>query len=288
MNTSALSRIEKQMDKLTKLQRKIAAYVLSDPIQAAFMTVDQLAHAVGVSTATIVRFSTELGYSGYTEFQGALQEYLKDKAKPSAKLQVSMVRNKGKEEEPEFITANTQLVLDNIERTMEGMSEQTLEAVIDKLLSAKKVYCVGLRTSACISTYLGYNLGRMLDAPCIRCENTGDYAEHIRRITKGDVVFAVTMSRYSRQVVEFAKLASQKGAVVVAFTDSYGSPLAQYANYQLIARTASDGFHNSVVAFCYIVDILLGLCCRKVSETVKKNLKESEQVLSETNFMISQ
>ena len=72
-----MNRIETHMDKLTKLQRKVADYVLSDPIQAAFMTVDQLAHAVDVSTATIVRFSLELGYSGYTEFQGELQEYLK-------------------------------------------------------------------------------------------------------------------------------------------------------------------------------------------------------------------
>ena len=99
--------------------------------------------------------------------------------------------------------------------------------------------------------------------------------------------FAVTMSRYSRQIVEFTKLAKQKGATVIAFTDGYASPLAQYADYQLVAKTASDGFHNSVVAFCYIVDILLSICCRKVPEQVQNNLKASEQVLFETNFMTS-
>lgn len=188
MNTTAMNRIETHMDKLTKLQRKVADYVLSDPIQAAFMTVDQLAHAVDVSTATIVRFSLELGYSGYTEFQGELQEYLKNKAKPSAKLQVSMEHNTVDGEEQDLITANTRLVLSNIERTMEGLSEQTLENIVEKILSAEKIYCAGLRTSACVSSYLGYNLGRMLDAPCIRCENTGNYAEQLRRITENDVL----------------------------------------------------------------------------------------------------
>lgn len=286
MNTTAMNRIETHMDKLTKLQRKVADYVLSDPIQAAFMTVDQLAHAVNVSTATIVRFSLELGYSGYTEFQGELQEYLKNKAKPSAKLQVSMEHNTGDGEEQDLITANTRLVLSNIERTMEGLSEQTLENIVERILSAEKIYCAGLRTSACVSSYLGYNLGRMLDAPCIRCENTGDYAEQLRRITENDVVFAVTMSRYSRQIVEFTKLAKQKGATVIAFTDGYASPLAQYAEYQLVARTASDGFHNSVAAFCYVVDILLSICCKRVPEQVRKNLKNSEQMLSDINFMM--
>lgn len=283
MNTALMSQMEARMDKLTKLQRKVADYVLSEPIQAAFMTVDQLAHAVGVSTATVVRFSTELGYGGYTEFQSALQEYMKNRARPSAKLQVSMEHSSG--DGP--IAMSTQLVLSNIERTMEGLSEQTLEAIVRKILGAEKVFCAGLRTSACVSSYLGYNLGRMLDAPCILCENTGDFAEQIRRITERDVVFAITMSRYSRQIVEFTKLAKQKGATVIAFTDGYATPLAQYADHQLVAKTSSDGFHNSVVAFCYVVDILLSLCCKKAPDQVRKNLKASEQVLSETNFMIT-
>ena len=275
--------MEDSLDRMTKLQRKVADYVLSDPIQAAFMTVDQLAHAVGVSTATVVRFSTELQYSGYAEFQGELQEYLKHKAKPSAKLLIS--KHNPEAFDQDLISGNTQLVLNNIERTMESLSIQTMENIADKLLQAKTIYCVGLRTSSCVSSYLGFNLGRMLDAPCILCHNTGDYAEQIRRITSGDLVFAVTMSRYSRQIVEFTKLAKQKGAVIVAVTDGFASPLAQYADYQMVARTASDGFHNSIVAFCYLVDILLSICCKKAPEQIHNNLKASEQVLYETNFM---
>ena len=283
MNTTVMNRIEDSLDRMTKLQRKVADYVLSDPIQAAFMTVDQLAHAVGVSTATVVRFSTELHYNGYTEFQGELQEYLKHKAKPSAKLLVSKHSPEASDQDP--IAGNTQLVLSNIERTMESLSIQTMENIADRLLQAAKIYCVGLRTSSCVSSYLGFNLGRMLDAPCILCHNTGDYAEQIRRISAGDLVFAVTMSRYSRQIVEFTKLAKQKGAVIVAITDGFASPLAQYANYQMVARTASDAFHNSIVAFCYLVDILLSICCKKAPEQIHRNLKASEQVLFETNFM---
>ena len=190
-------------------------------------------------------------------------------------------------QEQDLISQNTQLVLNNIERTMENLSLQALENIADSLLHAEKIYCAGLRTSSCVSSYLGYNLGRMLDAPCIRCENTGDYAEQIRRITDKDILFAVTMSRYSRQIVEFTRLAKQKGATVVAVTDGYASPLLKYADHQMIAKTSSDGFHNSVTAFCYLIDILLSICCRKAPEQVKKNLKASEHVLFETSFMVS-
>ena len=86
-----MNQIESRQESLTKLQKRIANFVMSDPIQAAFMTVDQLSHAVGVSTATVVRFSTELGYNGYTEFQRELQEYLKNRAKPSSKLKLRLL-----------------------------------------------------------------------------------------------------------------------------------------------------------------------------------------------------
>lgn len=281
-----MNQIESRLDSLTKLQKKLANFVMSDPIQAAFMTVDQLSHAVGVSTATVVRFSTELGYSGYTEFQGSLQEHLKSRAKPSSKLQLSMENNSADSQKQDLMTATTQQVLENIERTFEGLSVENMEIIADKVLQAENVYCAGLRTSLCVSNYLSYNLGRMLDAPCIVCGNTGELPEQIRRITDKDVVFAITMSRYSRQIVEFAKLAKKKNATVIAFTDEYVSPLSGYSNYQMVAKATSGGFHNSVVAFCYLVDILLSICSRKAPEQVNRNLKAMEQVLSDTNFMV--
>ena len=286
MGTTVMNQIESRLDGLTKLQKKLANFVLSDPIQAAFMTVDQLSHAVGVSTATVVRFSTELGYSGYTEFQGKLQEHLKDRAKPSSKLQLRMESSASAGQKQDITTTTTQLALENIERTFEGLSPQNLEIIADKVLRAEKIYCAGMRTSLCVSSYLGYNLGRMLDAPCTVCSNSGELPEQIRKLTDKDVVFVITMSRYSRQIVEFAKLAKKKNATVIAFTDKYVSPLSGCSDYQLVAKAASDGFHNSVVAFCYLVDVLLSICCRKAPEQINRNLKASEQVLYDTNFMI--
>lgn len=286
MSVSVMNQIESRQESLTKLQKRIANFVMSDPIQAAFMTVDQLSHAVGVSTATVVRFSTELGYNGYTEFQRELQEYLKNRAKPSSKLKLSIESKSIGHQKQDLMTTTTQLVLENIERTFEGLSAQNLETIADKILHSEKIYCAGLRTSFCVSSYLGYNLNRMLDAPCIVCGNIGDLPEQIRRITDKDVVFAITMSRYSRQIVEFAKLAKRKNATVIAFSDEHVSPLSGYSDYQMIAKAASAGFHNSVVAFCYLVDILLSICCRKDPEQINRNLKASEQVLYDTNFMI--
>jgi DNA-binding MurR/RpiR family transcriptional regulator len=286
MEQTVMNRIESHVDSLTKLQKKVANYVLSDPIQAAFMTVDQLAHSVGVSTATVVRLSTELEYGGYTEFQRDLQEYLKSRAKPSTKLENSVRKNNEENHIHDTFVQNTDIVLDNISKTYEALSELTMESITERILSANDIYINGIRSCEGIVHYLGYNLNRMLKIPCNFCDQTGDIPEHLRNMTEDSVVIAVTMARYSRSVVEFASLAKKRGACVIAITDSYTSPLSGYANYQIVVRTNSDGFHNSITAACYVVDVLLSMCCKKAPERIHENLKATEKVLSELNFMM--
>ena len=62
-----LSVIEKAMPSLSKGQKRIARYIMDNYAQAAYMTASALGAEVGVSESTVVRFSGELGYSGYPE-----------------------------------------------------------------------------------------------------------------------------------------------------------------------------------------------------------------------------
>ena len=60
-----ISRITSSYGKLSKGHKKIADYVSAHYDKAAFMNVGQLASATGKSEATVVRFSTELGYNPF-------------------------------------------------------------------------------------------------------------------------------------------------------------------------------------------------------------------------------
>ena len=54
-------------ERLTPVERRIAAAVLADPTLLAFGTVSDLADRVGTSRPSIVRFGTKLGFKGYAE-----------------------------------------------------------------------------------------------------------------------------------------------------------------------------------------------------------------------------
>ena len=55
-------------------------------------------------------------------------------------------------------------------------------------------------------------------------------AATISRMDKNSLVFCIAFPRYPRAVLELAKGADSKKAVIVAITDSDSSPLAEFAN----------------------------------------------------------
>lgn len=59
---------------MSKSFGKLADYLLDSYIEAAFMTASELAHALNLDAATVVRFSQNLGYNGYPELQKEIRE----------------------------------------------------------------------------------------------------------------------------------------------------------------------------------------------------------------------
>ena len=73
MGEHILSRLQAGMDGFSKGQKRLAAYILADPRQAALKTAEELSRCAGVSASTAVRFAAALGYAGYPEMQRDLQ-----------------------------------------------------------------------------------------------------------------------------------------------------------------------------------------------------------------------
>ena len=64
--------IERSYQGLSKGHKAIADFILKSYDKAAYMTAAKLGEEVGVSESTVVRFTTELGFEGYPQFQKAV------------------------------------------------------------------------------------------------------------------------------------------------------------------------------------------------------------------------
>lgn len=286
MEKDIMNRLEDEIANFTKLQRKVSDYILRNPMQAAFSTVDQLAHEIGVSTTTVVRLAVTLGYSGYTDFQRELQEYMKTKASPSNKLELNVSDDAVRTDLDQTVNEITRMQIGNIEKTYSMLTNEQLEKAAQFITDAKHIYICGSRSCYSVAYHLNYNLERMFGKSDLIVPNMSEVTEKLRRVDKEDVLISMSMSRYNRSVVDITRLLKEKGCSSIIITDGYNSPLAPYADVLLLTHCESVDFHNSMVASSYLSELLVGICTVKNPQLVKKNLKELEKYLTMMNVMM--
>lgn len=282
MKANALQLLEAKMDLLTMSQRKVADYILKNPTEVAFLTIDQLSRLVKTSTTTIVRLTVTLGYSGYAMFQKDLQELLRNRVTPPQRLATNIKR----------IGQNKLLVdcaktqIDNITSTVSFLSDEIVDKTINLILSAKKIYVIGIRGSMSTANYLNEGLTRIIG----NCELLVPDSVHLHDIllslTADHVLIAVSLPRYAKRTVEIVQASKDRGARIVSITDGYSSPLALLSDILLPCAFSSLAFHNSEIGAMFIADFLITAIAAKDPDAAKQRLQEFEKLYAQLDSAI--
>ena len=254
MKKDVLHTIKENMTRFSKGQKRIADYILSDYDKAAFMTASKLGGLVGVSESTVVRFAALLGYDGYPAMQKALQEMVRSKLTSIQRIQASNDRLFGSD----VVTSVLQTDMEKIRIAIEELDRSVFNAVVDKLVSARHIYILGVRSSSFLAGYLHFYLHLIFENVTLVTSNSaGDILESILRIGPGDVLVGISFPRYSKSTVKGVQFAHDRGADVVAITDSDISPLYPLASAVLMARSDMISFVDSLVAPFSLLNALI-------------------------------
>lgn len=275
MVDSLMTRIESLMPKFSKGQRLIAKYIQTEYGQAAFMTAAKLGETVGVSESTVVRFATELGYSGYPKMQQAMQEMIRDKLTSFQRIEVSQSRI-GNGSVIEHVLNSD---IDNIKQTIEETSRDDFKKSIQAICNAKTIYIYGLRSSSALASFLGYYLGLIFGN--VKVISTADRArlyEELNRINQDDVMIAISFPRYSHHISTAMKFAMDRNANVIAITDSMNSPIAQVSKYVLLARSDMATIVDSLVAPLSLINALIVATVIERKDDVVNTFKDLERI----------
>ena len=154
MTKDVLHTIQANQAGFSKGQKRIAAYILSDYDKAAFMTASRLGCLVGVSESTVVRFAAVLGYDGYPAMQKALQELVRSKLTSIQRIQASNDTLFS----ADLITNVLQRDMDKIRLAVDAVDRAAFSVVVDKLLAARHIYILGVRSSSFLAGYLHFYL----------------------------------------------------------------------------------------------------------------------------------
>lgn len=276
--------IRRRMDSLSAAHKKLAQRVLSDPEAVAFMTVSELAGAVDVNEATVVRFANGLGLKGYPGLTRLCRERLQEQAQLLRRfdnLEHLAAEGVGMREQT--------VALDqaNIARTFARIDEAMWDSAVDRLAHAPRVHVIGLRKCHAPAYLLTYLL-RMLREDVSAIDATaGTLTDELRRVRAGDCFVAMSIHRYSLDTVRAAHWARQRGAHVIALTDTALSPLAVSAHDTFYIDASSASILRSMTAFISLAQAMTGDVARILGHEVRPTLLEEEKLLGEFGVYVT-
>ena len=269
-----ISHIQSQYTRFSKGQKLIAQYILKNYDNVAFMTACKLGETVGVSESTVVRFANALGYSGYPKLQDALQEVIKNKL--TTVQRVDMVKEFN--DDSAILKKIVKSDIDNIKDTLEGIDEKAFEEAANRILKAKRIYIVGMRSSFTIAQYLGFYLGIILDSVHVIRTDMGDAFEQVVKINEDDVLIAISFPRYSKKSYQIVSYAKEKGAHIVSLTDSPFAPVASFTDNLLLVKSNMVSFVDSLVPALSIANALIVSVGMKEKEDIKQHFDDLEAI----------
>lgn len=278
MNRDILAIIQENIHTFSKGQKKIANFILESYDKAAFMTASRLGKKVGVSESTVVRFAAELGYDGYPDMQKSLQKMIRNRLTSVQRIEVTNDRLG----DQDLLSMVLQSDIEKIRMTLDELDRDSFEKAVDAIVSAKKIYIIGVRSSAAIATFLHFYFNLIFENVCLVSANTAsEVFESLLRVGEGDVVIGVSFPRYSSRTVQAMNFARDRKAITVAITDSEASPLASISQYTLKARSDMASFVDSLVAPLSLVNALLVAVSQRKNDDLAHTFRTLEGIWDE-------
>lgn len=241
-SVALLRKIGGMMGDLSRAEQRVANYVLKNPKQVISQSVAELADHSSVSDATVIRACRSLGFVSYQDFKLSL---IKSLASPLTHGTGGVVNS---DDPPEVAIEKVfEDSISALQLTHNGLSSAQIIAAARKLKGAKRILIIGLGGSNSVAHDMHHKLLRLgLDAHVY----TDDHLQLVAAINcmPGDVVFAISHSGSSVDIVECAKLCKKKGAEVISLTNTGKSPLSKVADISLTTVSRETQYHISAVS----------------------------------------
>lgn len=278
MEDHLISRIQENMKTFSKGQRLIANYILEHYDKVAFMTASRLGATVGISESTVVRFATEIGYAGYPELQRAIQEMIRSRLTNVQRMEVTRERIG----DNDVLDAVLNQDIEIIRRTMEYTSHKDFYAAVDSIIAARKIYILGARSCQALASFLSYYFELIFEnVTLVKATSEAEIFQQMIHIDERDLIIGISFPRYSRKATKAMQFAHDSGAKVVAITDSETSPMAQYADHALLARSDIAAIIDTLVAPLSLIDALIVMTAMKMEKNLGQTFRRLEDIWDE-------
>src|SRR5579862_9427 len=274
------SRLKAGFADLPPQLKEAARWVIDHPADVALLSLREQARRAGIAPATLTRLAQRLGLGGYNGIRKLFADAVRERPESyRGRAEELLVRR-----DSEGDQALVQDIFASLSQHLHNLSLpdaiERFTAAADMIASANRVFCLGQRSSFSVA-YIFHYVRSLFGSNSVLVDGSGGSGVNtLRAIGKGDVLLAISVNRYVRHTIDAAEFAKDRGARVVALTDSEISPLVSFADEAILVRTETPSFFHTMAPAFAAVECLAALVAARRGRETLAALDESERQLA--------
>jgi DNA-binding MurR/RpiR family transcriptional regulator len=270
-------RIRQERSGMSKSFAKLADFLLDSYVEAAFMTASELAHALNLDAATVVRFSQHLGYDGFPKLQREIRQRVKDDLliRPQqAGVTASL---------PGIASSAMHEVALALDRTRISLDTQALEELVEKLGQARRIVILaeGPAQPTAYSLVLFLEEGGFP----VYTARAGivDLARTVNIASQQDLLLAMEVAGQAPYIARAMGEAQQRGIPTAAIVASASLASARFADTVLAAQA-----HPSIGVGIVSIDAIVYALSQVLRWRFADRFAGTGQAIAELSAVIQQ
>jgi RpiR family transcriptional regulator, carbohydrate utilization regulator len=274
VSSSQAINLHERLGGLTAKRQEILRPILEQPRGFVLLSVRDMAKRLGTDPATLVRVVRALGFTNFREFQRHLHDLSIAFATSADTMSPPSSARDG---QASHVGESLERDLRNLHALKNTLDAGRLSELAGRLYASRRIVVIAGDLAAFLADYLEYHL-TLLGLPVFAATSAGRIGHLTRSLKNEDTVIAISFRRGLKQTVEGAKAAKQRGALLVAVTDTFLSPLARIADDTFLAGIETTSFGASYVAPVALLNSLLAASGQiRSSETLQIVREISEE-----------
>ncbi len=223
-------RIRQERPNMSKSFAKLADFLLDSYVEASFMTASELAQALNLDAATVVRFSQQLGYGGYPK----LQKEIRQKVKGDLLLRPEQAKDS--HSVPGIVAATIQELVRALEQLRITLDTDAMGHLVDMMGQARRIVILPEAPAQPAAYNLVYFLEQGGFSAYIARPGVADLARTVHTATAQDLLLAVDVSGQSPYIARALSEAHSRGIPTAAIVGAGSIPSARAADVVLEAQ----------------------------------------------------
>jgi DNA-binding MurR/RpiR family transcriptional regulator len=281
---SVAGRIHDAIHRLTAAEKRAARGLLGSYPTLGLAPVAEFALQAGASSATVLRFVSQLGYKSYPDFQRALREELEERSK--SPLQRGYAGAEQPSDKTTFLDRYVVRQVDNLRGSASLIPASEFESVCERLADGKGTcWLAGGRFTDFVAGYMEAHL-RLIRPGVRRFDGRlATRADQLIDVRAGDVAIIFDVRRYDPSLVDVSLELSARRAQIVLVTDEWMSPVSRFAKVVLPCRTDVGRTWDANGALFTVAEAIIARTTELCWATASKRMGsiEGHQAVSRTS-----